>query len=539
MSTTPPTPPTTYFQKIRQILNNAAGSSHPSHDGQRRFWELPLDQFVALTIYGVKLVAAPGPNRGANSGLIKALKGEPPFDGSTFDRMPLARPPVAPSDIQFIQDWIDAGCKDDPLPTPAPRLTALGGGPAGPPPAPVILLRNANTQLTAMGALRVRKNIENLQPEELANFREAVRLLKELPDKDYRKYINQANIHRDYCDSAHGTNLFVTWHRAYLYQFELLLQEMIPGVTLPYWDWMKTRNIPKAYADQSIDGKANSLYDSTRQFGANFQLPTAGEVAQAQNAPTFAAYGGRAPQGAGRLENPPHNAVHRAVGGNMGQTTTAAQDPIFWAHHANVDRLWSEWQKTHPGADPPNPDEILAPWSMKVRDVLSTTVLGYEYVADASLFKNNKAAGLSFLSTGPAGLSVTLGRKDFVTAELQLRNVLHSKDTFELRVFLNQPDATADTPTEANNHYAGRLVFFGHGECIGGPGHCDPAMHEDEFDLRPPRLAPYDLSLDVTDCVRRLAESAKDIAIKFVAVGEERNAAANLVLDGISLILRD
>ncbi len=27
----------------------------------------------------------------------------------------------------------------------------------------------------------------------------------------------------------------------------------------------------------------------------------------------------------------------------MGKADTAARDPIFWLHHANVDRLWNRW----------------------------------------------------------------------------------------------------------------------------------------------------------------------------------------------------
>jgi tyrosinase len=47
-----------------------------------------------------------------------------------------------------------------------------------------------------------------------------------------------------------------------------------------------------------------------------------------------------------------HGAVHVWVGGNMGYIPTAPSDPIFWMHHANVDRLWWQWQQAHPGLNP-------------------------------------------------------------------------------------------------------------------------------------------------------------------------------------------
>jgi hypothetical protein len=38
-----------------------------------------------------------------------------------------------------------------------------------------------------------------------------------------------------------------------------------------------------------------------------------------------------------------HNRVHVWVGGDM-QFGTSPNDPVFFLHHANVDRLWAQWQ---------------------------------------------------------------------------------------------------------------------------------------------------------------------------------------------------
>jgi tyrosinase len=46
------------------------------------------------------------------------------------------------------------------------------------------------------------------------------------------------------------------------------------------------------------------------------------------------------------FEQDPHGAVHGLIGGDMGFVPTSARDPIFWLHHANVDRLWTAWMKT-------------------------------------------------------------------------------------------------------------------------------------------------------------------------------------------------
>ncbi|MFN0125291.1 MAG: tyrosinase family protein [Verrucomicrobiales bacterium] len=75
------------------------------------------------------------------------------------------------------------------------------------------------------------------------------------------------------------------------------------------------------------------------------------------------------------LEGGPHNSGHRAVGGTMASASSPA-DPIFWMHHANIDRLWAIWQAQHPTKKPGNPTTNLLPTtsggiiSGKVRDTL-------------------------------------------------------------------------------------------------------------------------------------------------------------------------
>lgn len=45
-----------------------------------------------------------------------------------------------------------------------------------------------------------------------------------------------------------------------------------------------------------------------------------------------------------RLENEPHGAIHNALGGDMGPSTSP-NDPLFMAHHSQIDRLWWLWQQ--------------------------------------------------------------------------------------------------------------------------------------------------------------------------------------------------
>jgi hypothetical protein len=103
------------YARVQQLLSDAAGDGQPQHLGSDflptgRFWERPYADFMALTtIWGLQLIADPGPNRGERSNLVKILKADLP----DFPRMPLNRPPLADGDIQFVQDWIDADCPEN------------------------------------------------------------------------------------------------------------------------------------------------------------------------------------------------------------------------------------------------------------------------------------------------------------------------------------------------------------------------------------------------------------------------------------------
>ena len=82
-----------------------------------------------------------------------------------------------------------------------------------------------------------------------------------------------------------------------------------------------------------------------------------------------------------------HNRVHRWVGGNM-VSAASPNDPIFWLHHANIDRLWVTWQRQHPGSPylpngggplGHNLNDAMSPFGVTSASVLDIQVLGYSY----------------------------------------------------------------------------------------------------------------------------------------------------------------
>ena len=114
----------------------------------------------------------------------------------------------------------------------------------------------------------------------------------------------------------------------------------------------------------------------------------------------------------GSIESLPHNVIHGVIGGVapgedpndwrnfglMSMPMTAALDPIFWLHHANIDRLWSVWLRDTL-EEHVNPDQLTwldgpadrqfvmpqtaqAEWTFVARDVLDTTQPPLEYSYD-------------------------------------------------------------------------------------------------------------------------------------------------------------
>jgi len=101
------------FERVTQILDEAIGGPNASIRSHGPFWRrLTRDQFVGEVVKGRPLLVV---GQGAESNLVKALKGVTPFDGTLLRRMPAGRPPVPAEGIAFIEQWIDDGCPEDPI----------------------------------------------------------------------------------------------------------------------------------------------------------------------------------------------------------------------------------------------------------------------------------------------------------------------------------------------------------------------------------------------------------------------------------------
>jgi hypothetical protein len=205
-----------------------------------------------------------------------------------------------------------------------------------------------------------------------------------------------------WCTCQHGTIQFLTWHRMYLYYFEKVLQAAAgdPKLRLPYWDYEKDGHIPAAYRSPTyvLNGSTvpNPLYVANRQaqLNAGTAALTAAVVATSGAMPktSYSPFNSA-------IEQTPHGSVHCATGvggcptGYMGYVPSAGNDPIFYSHHANIDRLYECWLKVSPAQRLPSGSTLTASFSFidgagtlvtrVVADMLTTQQLNYGYTAGA------------------------------------------------------------------------------------------------------------------------------------------------------------
>jgi tyrosinase len=173
----------------------------------------------------------------------------------------------------------------------------------------------------------------------------------------------------------------------YLYWFERIVRKHsgMYDWAIPYWDWTNSaqRAIPAPFRAPS-----SLLFEASRNAGANAGNPLSTSLGiSVNNAMALLNYFSTQSS-----INGPHGSVHVAIGGKMGAVSSAAQDPIFWAHHAQVDRIWNLWLAQGGGRSSPVGnstwrnstytffDECCQPVQMKGCDVLRAALqLSYAY----------------------------------------------------------------------------------------------------------------------------------------------------------------
>jgi tyrosinase len=408
----------------------------------------------------------------------------------------------------------------------------------------------------------------------IATYKQAVQAMKALPANNPRSWAAQAALHGtvspnvfNFCQ--HGTDHFFSWHRAYLFYFEQICQELTGDKQfgLPYWNWNQDHQMHPEFTN-SGSPLNHPRNNTTVGSNAAFSNATLDTIMGDGNFFTFTA----------QIEGTPHNMCHVVVGQDM-VTGGSPLDPIFWAHHCMVDYCWAKWNIELDNDNTNDTGWNQTGWSHfvdgKGNSVSNVTagittlmpLLSYQYESSAigsaaaiaalnaeALRKVEerlkKGAEMRFeikkrvrlaertavsmarpfskeakVSADDFAAVVDADTKDRVFARIQYAQLPSTNDFF-VRVFLNLPAADAQTPTE-DPHYAGSFAFFGT-SAAGHEGH-----------------GRTEFLVNVGETLRRLKQrgelaAGSPLSVQLVAVpvtGQLVQPEAELVLEGIDLVV--
>jgi len=244
--------------------------------------------------------------------------------------------------------------------------------------------------------------------------------------------LNAADAKRYWKQCQHGSWFFLPWHRGYLLALEANIRAEISSMpeapkdwALPYWNYFKPNEnkLPPAFASADWpDGKGNNPLFVQPRYGpfndGKVEVPMQYVDLKAMNDHEFTGPGGGTSPGFGGvdtgfehggpthggIETQPHDQVHGLVGGGtrakpgaMSIPDSAGLDPIFYLHHANIDRLWEVWQRDPLSkGNPPQPKWVKGPggigerkfsmpmpgnqpWDYTPGDMTDLAKLGYSY----------------------------------------------------------------------------------------------------------------------------------------------------------------
>ncbi|KAK0534225.1 hypothetical protein OC835_002762 [Tilletia horrida] len=255
-------------------------------------------------------------------------------------------------------------------------------------------------------SLRPRVEWRALTPQERKGWIQAVWCLAKRPSVLTSTQTNLTGLHTSLLSdftlvhirlfqTIHFVAAFLPWHRWYLIARDVAMRGCGYDGRTPYWDWSidadkgSLADSPVLSDDRGVGGNGNSLLRGVVTSGPFARLPLeyVNVRPQSEIVPTYSPHffnrtfgSGFAPNRThplqedayttstvqkvlltstkysdfqprleglrGRLDSVgmgPHTAIHRALGGDM-PFPHSANDPAFFLHHANVDRLWWLWQ---------------------------------------------------------------------------------------------------------------------------------------------------------------------------------------------------
>ncbi|KAJ2656127.1 hypothetical protein IWW48_005177 [Coemansia sp. RSA 1200] len=214
--------------------------------------------------------------------------------------------------------------------------------------------RLANAQ-GGCSSIATRRDITSLSAQEWSRMESVLNRMQ--ADGWFQRF---ADIHNREFGNIHGNDNFFPWHRRFLRDFEEVGQTYDPSFAVPYWDELRDSRSPassRVLTSRLLGGNGfGGCVKDGLEAGWTLGFPSShclvrqydrGDQMQSWYSPEFIysvmqryndMHGFRE-----HIEYSIHGSVHLSVGGDMA-TYWSPNDFIFFLHHANLDRLWDQWQ---------------------------------------------------------------------------------------------------------------------------------------------------------------------------------------------------
>ena len=374
---------------------------------------------------------------------------------------------------------------------------------------------------------------------------------------------------------------FLLWHRLYIWHLEQIIRELSgkKDFALPYWaytdkkDSLLNRTLPAPFRNPK-----STLFEKARYQDLNDGKSIEDRYAYKLNLNHLFEYQDFA-SFAKNIDHVPHGFMHNYTGGVqpgqkpsiyfnsiynnkigsglMAEVSSAGFDPIFWLHHANIDRIWQQWTNSDNGKEVCLDSLLKYPWptytffdgkgkqvNYTIEEVYKIIYNGMDYTYDDTEVKgrsnmteckpNLKAQGTPIKEVTPGKSSIKVSKN--ATEHLLVNNVFNSPTllkaasgsthryylTFEVEipvkkplrgtyeVYLNLPNSVKQIPSD--KYFCGFMNFFGanheHHHHAGHDAHTGPRYKKFRF--------------DVTDEIKDTdAFNKKEFKLTFADLGED------------------
>ncbi|HZA32518.1 MAG TPA: tyrosinase family protein [Propionibacteriaceae bacterium] len=256
---------------------------------------------------------------------------------------------------------------------------------------------------------------------------------------------SQAQFSTFWRQCQHGSWYFLPWHRGYVLALEANIRAEVVALNgpddwaLPYWNYFAPDQaaLPPAFASPDWpDGVGDNPLFVEQRYGPNGDgdvfVPTNLVNLNALGDPDFTGVSSGGSPGFGGvdtgfshngpvhggIETQPHDWVHGLVGGEdaqppetvgaMSDPRTAGLDPIFWLHHANIDRLWASWAADPAHLNPSQPTWLQGPASVGGRAFCAPMPDGTTFTYTPGGMMNLEDLGYEYDDLTPAVAPVLL-----------------------------------------------------------------------------------------------------------------------------------